>query len=90
MSNITQNHPTRRVTIAAHRVMFDLVPRSVLEEVFHTAIAVAWAADDGAYKAEHQEADERLDALQKAVSSASQYTVPVQHEVDEPITPTRF
>lgn len=88
MSNVTQLRPTRRVTVTAHQVTFDLVPRDVLEEVFHTAIAVAWAADEGAYSAEHHEADERLESLQRAVSAASQFTVPVQHEVDEPITPT--
>lgn len=87
MSNVTPLRPTRRVTVTAHQVTFDLVPRNVLEEVFHTAIAVAWAADDGAYTAEHQDADERLEALQKAVSAASQFTVPVEREVDEPIHP---
>lgn len=90
MSNIVPIKPTRRVTITAHRVTFDIVPRAVMEQLFHTAIAVGWAAGDGAYKAEHQEADERLDALQEAVNAASQFTVPVQHEVDEPIAPTRF
>lgn len=85
MSNVVAMLPTRRVTVTAHRVTFDLVPRAVLEQVFHTAIAVAWAADEGAYIAEHGEADDRLADLQKAVSEASQFTVPVQHEVDEPI-----
>ncbi|MFC4927859.1 hypothetical protein [Delftia deserti] len=89
MSNISQLHPTKRVTITAHRVAFDLVPRDVLEQVFHAAIAVAWAADEEAYVAEDCEANERLESLQKAVSAASQYTVPVEHEVDEPITPSR-
>jgi hypothetical protein len=88
MSNITQLRPTKRVTITAHRVTFDLVPRSVLEQVFHAAIAVAWAADEGVYSAGHPEAGERLESLQRAASAASQFTVPVQHEVDEPITPT--
>ncbi|KEH14050.1 hypothetical protein GY15_08935 [Delftia sp. 670] len=90
MSNVTQLRPTRRVTITAHQVTFDLVPRDVLEEVFHTAIAVAWAADEEAYSAEHHEADERLESLQRAVNAASQFTVPVQREVDEPITPTHL
>lgn len=91
MSNIVQIHPTRRVTVTAHQVTFDLVPRNVLEEVFHTAIAVAWAADEGAYDADSSDADkaeaaERMEALQKAVSAASQFTVPVQREVNEPIS----
>lgn len=84
----TQLQPTQRVTITAHQVTFDLVPRNVLEEVFNAAIGVAWAADDGAYKAEDQEAGERMEYLQKAVSAASQFTVPVQREVEEPITST--
>lgn len=85
MSNIVQIRPTRRATITAQLVCFDLVPRDVLENVFHAAIAVAWADGDGAYSTEDAEGHERMQSLQKAVSAASQYTVPVQREVDEPI-----
>lgn len=88
MSNIAPIEPTRHVTITAHQVTFDLVPRNILEEVFYAAIGVAWAADDGAYRAEDQEADGRMQYLQKAVSAASQFTVPVQREVEEPIIST--
>lgn len=92
MSNITLLRPTRRVTTTVHQVTFDLVPRNLLEEVFHAAIAVGWAADEGAYDddcgdADKAEAAERMATLQKAVNAASQFTVPVQREVDEPIHP---
>lgn len=85
MSNITPIYPTRRVRAVVHQVTFDLVPRSVVERLFHAAIAVGWAADDGAYSAADHEALASLDALQKAVDAASQFTVPVEQEVDEPI-----
>ncbi|MGB3069788.1 MAG: hypothetical protein WBC18_14635 [Ottowia sp.] len=87
MSNIVPIRPTRRVTITAHRVMYELVPPAILEQLFHAAIAVGWAAGDGAYSADNPDAQERLEDLERAVSAASQYTVPVEHEVDEPIFP---
>lgn len=88
MSNIVPIKPTRQVTITAHRVTFDLVPRNVMEQLFHTAIAVGWALDNGdiSMHTEHPDAHEHLLVdLQKAVSVASQYTVPVEIEVDEPV-----
>lgn len=85
MSNIAQIRPTRRVTVTAHRVTFELVPKEVVEKLFHAAIAVGWAAGDGEYTSENQEAQDRLEHLMKVVGDASQYTVPVEHEVEEPI-----
>lgn len=93
MKNVTPLRKTRRVRITAHRVTFDLVPRNIIEEVFHAAIAVGWAASDGAFDSDSNdydraEAAERIATLQKAVSAASQYTVPVHIEVDEPVHPS--
>ncbi|GAB2531204.1 hypothetical protein [Simplicispira piscis] len=85
MSNITHLRQTRRVTIPAHRVTFDLVPRAVVEELFFAAVAVGFAADEGAYSAHDANAQERLDGLHAAATKAAQYTVPVEIEVDEPI-----
>lgn len=85
MSNITELRPTRRVTVTKHQVTFDLIPLRVIEDLFHAAIAVGWAADEDGYTAVDEETQERLASLQKAVSAASQFTTPVVCEVDEPI-----
>ena len=85
MSNVVPIIPARKVVITAHQVTFELVPPAVVEELFHAAIAVGWAADEGAYDSPDADALARLEYLQKAVSAASQYTVPVEREVDEPI-----
>lgn len=85
MSKVVQIRPTRRVTITAHQVAMDLVPRTAIEELFNAAIAVGWAADDEAYNARDDESAERLAALIVAVNKASQYTVTVERELDEPI-----
>lgn len=85
MSNIVQLRPTRRVVSIAHRVTFDLVPRAVVEELFNAAIVVGWAAENEAYSCVDREAAELMAALQKAVGAASQYTVPVEHEFEEPV-----
>lgn len=87
MNNVPPIRKTRRVTVTAHRVAFDMVPRHVVEELFHAAIAVGWAADDDAYFASDNEYRARLKALQAVVGEASQYTTPIEHEVDEPIGP---
>lgn len=86
MSNITPIHPTRRAVITAHQVTFELVPRAIIEDLFYAAIAVGWSADDGAYTAGSQDAGDRLASLQSAVSAASQYTVPVEREINEPVS----
>lgn len=85
MSNVTPIRQTRRVNVTVHRVTFDLVPRAVVEELFYAAISVAWAAGDGEFTSDDAEAMDRMEALQKAVSAASQYAVPVEREVEEPI-----
>ena len=86
MSNVTPLWPTRKVMMTVHQVTFDLVPREVVERVFHAAIAVAWASSDGEYTPAAQDAADRLNELEKAVNAASQYTVQVEREVDEPIS----
>lgn len=85
MSNITPLRPTRRVTVIAHRVTFELVPKEVVEKLFHAAIAVGLAAGDGEYTSDSQDALDRLDHLMTVFDEAFQYTVPVEREVDEPI-----
>lgn len=85
MSNVVQINPTQRVMRTAHRVTFDLVPRPVMEKLFYAAISVGWDADADLYRSETPEAEVELSALQEAVSEASQYTVEVQHEAEEPI-----
>jgi hypothetical protein len=83
-SNVIPLRPTRRVVGIAHQVTFELVPRAVVEELFHAAIAVGWAADDDSYSSSDPEAADRLAILRKAVGAASQYTVPVEHEYEVP------
>lgn len=87
MSNVIPLHPTRRVSITAHRITFDLVPRDVMERLFNAAIAMGFASGDdmSTYVTGDEHADACLAELLGAVSAASQYTVPVQIEVDEPI-----
>lgn len=85
MSNVVQLHKTRRVMVTVHQVTFDLVPREVLKAVFEASIAVAWMADDGEFTSDSPEAIDRMEALQKAVNAASQYTIPIEREVEEPI-----
>ncbi|MDR0216202.1 MAG: hypothetical protein LBJ15_19705 [Comamonas sp.] len=85
MSNITPIRKTRRAVITAHQVTFELVPQAVIEDLFYAAIAVGWSAGDGAYTADGQDASDRLASLRSAVSAASQYTVPVEREINEPV-----
>lgn len=86
MSNIVSLHPTRRASITAHRVTFDIVPRDVKERLFNAAIAVGLFDEYfGTCVTGNEEADERMAELVSAASVAAQYTVPVQIEVDEPI-----
>lgn len=85
MSNVIQLRKTRRVMTTAHQVTFDLVPREVLKAVFDAAVPVAWMADDGEFTSADPEAIDRMEALQKAVNAASQYTIPIVREVEEPI-----
>lgn len=85
MSNIAQIRPTRRVAVTAHRVTFELVPKEIVEKLFHAAIAVGWADGDGEYTSDSQDALDHLEHLMKVVGEASQYTVPVEREVEEPI-----
>lgn len=86
MSNIIPIRPTRRVSITAHRIEFDLVPRPVMERLFNAAIAVGLFSDDMAtYVTGNEKADACLAELVDAASTAAQYTAPVQIEVDEPI-----
>jgi hypothetical protein len=85
MSDIVNIKKTRRVVTTTHRVTFELVPRDVMEELFHSAIAVGWAADEDAYSARDGQSAERLSSLMRAVGKASQYTVPEERVVDEPV-----
>lgn len=85
MNNVVQLRPTKCVVGIAHQVTFDLVPRAIVEELFNVAISVGWAADNESYISIDSDAAELLSALQKAVSAASQYTVPVRHEYHEPV-----
>lgn len=86
MSNIVTLHPTRKVMTTVHRVQFELVPRAVMEDLFYAAISVGWSADDGEISATpidvQSDAGARLEALQKAVGDASQFTTPVEREME--------
>lgn len=78
MSNVIQMRPTNRFVGISHQVTIDLVPRVIVEQLFYAAIAVGWASENEAYSCADLEAEELMTALQKAVSAASQYTVPVK------------
>ncbi len=85
MNKVVPICKTRKVMTTVHQVTFDLVPRVVMEKLFYAAIAVGWAADDGLYSSDWQDANDSLQELQDAVSAASQYTTSVEREVEEPI-----
>ena len=55
----------------AHRVTFNLVPIGIIEEIFDASLAVAWRAGDGL------KIKDQLIVLERAVTKATQYTVPV-------------
>lgn len=88
MSNIIQLRPTVRRTIEVHRVTIDLMPKNVQEKLMEAAIMVGFLLGNGEYELSadaSQEAIEIFDNLEKAVNLASQYTVPGEMEVDEPV-----
>lgn len=84
MSNVVQLPTPKQYSGIAHRVVFDMVPRAIVEKLFHAAIAVGWAADEDEYRSENAEAVERMKALMDAVSAASEFTVPVDHQTGAP------
>ncbi|MBV6447288.1 hypothetical protein [Nitrosomonas sp.] len=88
MSNVTELRRTVRKKMPAGRITTSLMPDDVKERLMEAAILVGMMYGNCGLELSEDASPEVIEAfelLDHAVSVASQYTVPIEIEVDEPV-----